>query len=192
MFKLLRPLASCLAAATALAGLASPLASAEIQKRMILCQGGKLCPWFQARVAPPKGWIEDKEGGAQHFVEMFLPDKKEVSESDPLIYVQTSYHRDQQTLVENVKMNQDLWRKSEPQVRIAALAPVPRGAGKEPFQVFLYENPSRPEQAFEKMAYGLEPLPDGGHYILTIADTAPTRQAIDDSSEAFQTILGGL
>jgi hypothetical protein len=156
MFKLLRPLASGLAAAAALASLASPLASAEIQKMMLVCQSGKLCPWFQARVAPPKGWVEDKDAGAKHFVEMFLPDKKDVGESDPLIYVQTSYHRDQQTLAENVKMNQDLWRKSEPKVRVTALPSVPRGAGKEPFQVFLYENPSHPEQAFEKMAYGLD------------------------------------
>jgi hypothetical protein len=192
MFKSMRPRALGLAAAAAFAGLASPLSSAEIQKMMVLCQGGKLCPWFQARVAPPKGWIEDKDEGAKHFVAMFLPDKTDVGENDPMIYVQTSYHRDQQTLAENVKMNQDLWRKSEPKARITALAPAPRGAGKEPFQVFLYENPSRPEQAFEKMAYGLEPLPDGGHYILTVADTASTRKAIDDSSEAFQAILGGL
>jgi hypothetical protein len=192
MFRFWRLSALAFAAAAACAGLSPASASAEIRKLMTVCGGQKLCPWFQAAVAPPKGWIVDKAQGEQHFVTMLVPDKKDIGEDDPLIYVQTSYHRDQQTLDANIKMNQDLWRKSEPDVRITPLGTVARGAGKAPFQIFLYENPTHPQQAFEKMAFTIEPQPDGSHYMLTVVDTAGNRKAIDDSSEAFQAVLGGL
>ena len=114
------------AAAAALASLSPISATAEIRKMMNVCGGQKLCPWFQSTVAPPKGWIVDKAQGEQHFVTMLVPDKKELGDDDPLIYVQTSYHRDQQTLDANIKMNQDLWRKSEPNVRITPLVLITR------------------------------------------------------------------
>ena len=192
MFRFRRLSGLAFAAAAALASLSPISATAEIRKMMNVCGGQKLCPWFQSTVAPPKGWIVDKAQGEQHFVTMLVPDKKELGDEDPLIYVQTSYHRDQQTLDANIKMNQDLWRKSEPNVRITSLGTVARGGGKEPFQVFLYENPTHPRQAFEKMAFTTEPQPDGSHYILTVVDTAANRKAIDDSSAAFQAVLGGL
>jgi hypothetical protein len=192
MFRFQRMSGLALIAAAAFASLSPMSASAEIRKMAVICEGQKLCPWFQSSVVPPKGWVEDKAMGAQHFVTMLVPDKKQLGPEDPFIYVQTSYHRDQQTLDENVKMNQDIWRKSEPKVRITPLGTAARGAGKEPFQVFLYENPTHPQQAFEKMAFTSEKQPDGSHYIVTVVDTAGNRKAIDDSSAAFQAVLGGL
>ena len=191
MFRFRRMSGLAFTAAAALTCLWPIGASAEIRKMMTMCEGQKLCPWLQSSVAPPKGWVVDKAQGEQHFVTMLVPDKKEIGEDDPLIYVQTSFHRDQQTLDANIKMNQDLWRKSEPDVRITPLGTVARGAGKEPFQVFLYENPTHPQQAFEKMAFASEKQPDGSHYIVTVVDTAGNRKAIDDSSAAFQAVLGG-
>jgi hypothetical protein len=180
-------------AATAFAAFASSNASAEIKKVMSACEAQKLCAWLPATVAPPEGWVEDKESSAQHFVTMLVPDKDNLGFDDPIIYVQISYRRDQQTLAENVRMNQDIWRKSEPKVRITPLGTVARGGGgKDAFQAFLYENPTHPKQAFEKMAFALEKLPDGGHYILTVVDTAATRKAVEDSSAAFQAVLSGL
>ena len=147
---------------------------------MVICHSQKLCPWYQSTVTPPPGWMEDKDASNQHLVTMLVPDKKELSFDDPIIYIQTSLHLDQQTLDENVRMNQDIWRKSEPKARITPLGTVARGGGKEPFQVFLYENPTHPKQAFEKMAFGLEKQPDGSHYILTVCDSAANRKAIED------------
>ena len=191
MFRFSHRLGPALAIIAAIAPLSAP-ASAEIQKMMTACPGQKLCAWLHTELAPPKGWVEDKDDGESNFVTMLVPDKQELGDDDPLIYVQTSYHRDQQTLDANIEMNQDLWRKSEPDVRITSLGTVARGAGKEPFQVFLYENPTHPRQAFEKMAFTTEPQPDGSHYILTVVDTAGNRKAIEDSSAAFQAVLGGL
>jgi hypothetical protein len=192
MFQFRRVSGLAFLAATFFATLSPSTASAEIKKMMAVCGGQKLCPWFQSTVSAPKGWVEDKASGERHFVTMLVPDKKELGFDDPLIYVQTSYHRDQQTLDENIRMNQDLWRKSEPKVRITRLGSTPRSAGREPFQVFLYENPAREQQAFEKIAFAMEKQPDGSHYILTVVNTAASRRAIDDSSAAFAAILGGL
>ena len=187
MLRLLLRLAAVIAAAV----LASPAhhASAEIQKLMQMCPGQKLCPWFKAVVSPPPGWVEDKEFGTSRFVTALFPDKGELGPKDPLIYVQVSWHRDRQTLEENIADNQRLWRKSEPRVKITPLPDVARGDGKTAFKVFLYENPTHPKQAFETIAFALEPQPDGNHYIITVVDTASNRHAIDASRDAYRAIL---
>jgi len=177
--------------AVALALLAVP-ASAEIQKLMQMCPGQKLCPWFKAVVAPPKGWVEDQEFGSAHFITALLPDKAKLGPQDAMIYVQVSLHRDEQTLDENIAQNQGIWRQKEPRVKITPLPDAARAGDRAPFKVFLYENPTHPRQAFEMMAFGLETQPDGAHYIITVVDTASNRKAIDASREAYLAVLGGL
>ena len=167
-------------------------ASAEIQKLMQMCPGQRLCPWFKAVVAAPKGWAEDQEFGSAHFLTALFPDKKKLGPEDPMIYVQVSLHRDNQALDENIAQNQGIWKQKEPRVKITALPDVPRGGDRAPFKVFLYENPTRPKQAFEMMAFTLEKEPDGSHYIITVVDTAVNRKAIDASREAYLAVLGGI
>jgi hypothetical protein len=167
-------------------------ASAEIQKLMQMCPGQKLCPWFKAVVAPPKGWVEDQEFGSAHFITVLLPDKAKVGAQDAMIYAQVSLHRDEQTLDENIAQNQGIWRQKEPRVKITPLPDAARGGERTPFKVFLYENPTHPKQAFEMMAFGSEKVPDGSHYIITVVDTAASRQAIDASREAYLAVLAGL
>jgi len=172
--------------------LASAGNSAEIQKLMQMCPGQKLCAWYRADVAPPKGWVEDKEFGGAHFITALLPDQPKLGPEAPLIYIQVGLHQDHQTLEENIAQNQGIWRKSEPKAKITPLPDAPRGGGKPPFKVFLYENPTHPKQAFELTAFAAEPQPDGSHYIITVVDTASNRKAIDASREAFLAVLGGL
>ena len=177
--------------AAALGLLAAP-ASAEIQKLMQMCPGQKLCPWFKAVVAAPRGWAEDREFGSAHFITALFPDKPKLTPQDPMIYAQVSLHRDDQTLEENIAQNQGIWRQKEPRVKITPLPDVARGGDRAPFKVFLYENPAHPRQAFELMAFGLETQPDGAHYIITVVDTASNRKAIDTSREAYLAVLAGL
>ena len=91
-----------------------------------------------------------------------------------------------------LEQNQGIWRKSEPQVKITPMSDVTRSGGSAPFKVFLYANPTHPKQAFEMTAFGLEPQPDGSHYIITVVTTASNRKAIDDSKTAYQAILAQL
>jgi hypothetical protein len=69
---------------------------------------------------------------------------------------------------------------------------VPRAEGKEPFKLFLCENPSRPQQAFETIGYAFETLPNGERYFLTVVDTASNKAAIEASREAFLAVMKGL
>jgi hypothetical protein len=84
--------------------------SAEVKKLMSTCPGQKLCAWYQSTVTPPKGWLEDKDAGAQNHVTFLLPDKDDLDFNDPMIYVQTSLEPGTDTLDAIVAVNQAQWR----------------------------------------------------------------------------------
>jgi len=192
MFRSCLSFGSVLALAATMAALSSAPASAGVRKMMSMCPQSKMCAWLHADVTPPKGWVEDKEYGEHNKVTVLVLDKPDLAAEDPMIYVQTGLRAQPQTLDENIKANQDIWRKSEPTVRITALGTVARAGGKEPFKLFPYENPTRPQQAFEKIAFTFDTQPNGDVYVFTIVDTAAGRKAIDDSNDAYQAVLAGL
>jgi hypothetical protein len=59
-------------------------------------------------------------------------------------------------------------------------------------RVVLYQNPFKPKQAFETIAYGFAIQPNGDRYFLTVVDTAASKTAIDASSDDFLAVLKGL
>jgi hypothetical protein len=182
-----------LLALAALSALAAPTAAQAEIKKMMLLRAGKLCPWFEATVTPPKGWILDQKETETDLVTILLPDKKNLSPSDPLIYVQTSYRPDA-TAFDDIVADDlaNLRKESTARAKMTPIGEAPRAAGKAPFKVFLFENPDKPRQAVEKIAYALETLPNGERYFLTVVDTAADRHAIDESSSAYLEILAGL
>jgi hypothetical protein len=151
--------------------------SAEVKKLMSTCPGQKLCAWYQSTVTPPKGWLEDKD---------------DLDFNDPMIYVQTSFEPGTDTLDAIVAVNQAQWRKQEPKGTITPAGTAPRASGTAPFELFLYQNPFKPKQAFETIAYGFAIQPNGDRYFLTIVDTAASKTAIDASSDDFLAVLKGL
>jgi hypothetical protein len=167
-------------------------ASAEIRKLVTICPGQKLCAWFQSTVTPPKGWVEDRDAGAQNHVTILLPDKDDVDFSDPMIYVQTSYEPGADTLDAIIAVNQAQWRKQAPKGSITPIGTAPRADGAAPFKLFLYQNPDQPKQAFETIAYGFATLANGERYFLTVVDTAADKAAIDTSNDDFLAVLKGL
>ena len=159
---------------------------------MTICPGQKLCAWFQSTVTPPKGWVEDRDAGAQNHVTILLPDKDDVDFSDPMIYVQTSYEPGADTLDAIIAVNQAQWRKQAPKGSITPIGTAPRADGAAPFKLFLYQNPDQPKQAFETIAYGFATLANGERYFLTVVDTAADKAAIDTSNDDFLAVLKGL
>lgn len=183
----------CAAASLVIAALASNgAASAEVRKMMTACPGQKLCAWFQSTVTPPKGWVEDKDAGGRNRVTILLPDKDDLDFNDPMIYVQTAYEPGPATLEAIIAANQAQWRKEEPKGSIAPIGSAPRAGGDAPFELFLYQNPDKPKQAFEKIAYGFVTTSNGERYFLTVVDTAANKTAIDASSDDFLAVLKGL
>jgi len=167
-------------------------ASAEIKKLMSTCPGQTLCAWFQSPVTPPKGWVEDKDAGEQNHVTILLPDKEDLDFNDPMIYVQTSFEPGTETLEAIIAVNQAQWRKQEPKGSITPAGTAARINGEAPFRLFLYQNPDKPKQAFETIAYGFATQPNGERYFLTVVDTAASKAAIDKSSDDFLAVLKGL
>ena len=167
-------------------------ASADVKKLMTMCPGQKLCAWFQSTVTPPKGWVEDKDAGERNHVTILLPDKDDVDFNDPMIYVQTSYEPGSDTLDAIIAVNQAQWRKQAPKGSITPIGTAPRADGAAPFKLFLYRNPDQSKQAFETIAYGFTPLPNGERYFLTVVDTAADKAAIDKSNDDFLAVLKGL
>ena len=171
---------------------AATSAHAEIKKMMAM-RGDKLCPWFQSTLTPPKGWVLDAKASAAHFVTILAPNKKALTFADPMIYAQTAYRPDATAFDDIVAADLAILTKSATaRAKITPIGEAPRAAGKAPFKLYLFENPDEPKQAVEKIAYGLETLPNGERYFLTVVDTAGNRRAIDESSPAYLEILAGL
>jgi hypothetical protein len=164
---------------------------AEIQNRASTECPGKICFWYQSMVTPPKGWKIDEAESAAHHLTILFPDKKKLDFRDPMIYVQTS--KDADPVDKIIARNLDDFRKeATPRAKFTDIGEAPRAEGKPPFKLYLFENPDAPRQAVEKLAFGVEVLPNGEHYFLIVVDTAANRRAIDDSSAAFLEILKGL
>jgi len=167
-------------------------AAAEVRKMMSMCPGQKLCAWYQSTATPPKGWVEDKDAGEQNHVTILLPDKKDIDFNDPMIYVQTSLEPGTDTLEAIIAVNQSQWRKQEPKGSITPIGTAPRANGGAPFKLFLYQNPDKPKQAFETIAYGFAIQSNGERTFLTVVDTAASKAAIDKSNDDFLAVLKGL
>ena len=159
---------------------------------MSMCPVQKLCAWYQSTVTPPKGWVEDKDAGEANRVTILLPDKANLSFNDPMIYVQTSSEPGTDTLDAIIAVHQARWRKEEPKGAITPAGTAPRASGAAPFKLFLYQNPDKPKQAFETIAYGFAIQPNGERYFLTVVDTAANKAAIDKSNDDFLAVLKGL
>ena len=187
-----RRLGAAATLAVVLAFIGATGGAAEVEKRMSMCPGQKLCAWFQSTVTPPKGWVEDTDAGAANHVTILLPDKDEVDFNDPMIYVQTSLEAGSETLEAIIAVNQSQWRRQEPKGSITPLGTAPRADGAPPFKLFLYQNPDKPKQAFETIAYGFAIQPNGERYFLTVVDTAATKTAIDKSNGDLLAVLKGL
>jgi hypothetical protein len=109
-----------------------------------------------------------------------------------MIYVQTSSEPGPDTLDAIIAVNQAQWRKKEPKGSITPAGTAPRASGAAPFELFLYQNPDKPKQAFETIAYGFAIQPNGERYFLTVVDTAANKAAIDKSNDDFLAVLKGL
>ncbi len=188
----MRTFALCVAAVAAL--LAAAPAKADIRKIVHLCgeQGAqaRLCPSFELALTPPAGWVQDKAATRANGVQVLVPQGRTFGNAEALIYVRVSLRENrEQPLAEFVRVSQQRWRNAVPDTRIAGLADAARGAGKPPFLVFAYENPSRPQQAHERVAFGLDSDGDGNSYVLTVVMTGRSQKALERADAPYKAFL---
>lgn len=181
--------------AAVLAAVASSApARAEVRKFVTICgrneQGVRLCPSFALMLTPPEGWVEDAAASKQNGVQMLVPRGQTFGSAETAIYVKVSYRTDKnQPLSDFVRTSQERWRKAVPDTTIAALPEQLRDNGKPAFLLFRYENPSRPQQAHEIVAFGLDADKDGNEYVLMIVATTGAKKFLERADGPYKAFL---
>jgi len=163
-------------------------AGAEIKKFMNICDG-KMCPFYELVATPPQGWAAEKDASKQNKVQMFVPRGKNFGNADALIYVKVSYKDKDLDLSQFISNSQQRWRGAVPDSKITKMPVVERTNGKAAFQPYQYENPGRPDQPFEYVAFGEDNDNEGNTFTLMIAVTGGDRKAIENAFAPYQAFL---
>jgi hypothetical protein len=167
--------------------------AARLQGYMWLCQDQKeTCWWHKAVVSPPKGWIEDTAWTQRYRAAVFFQNGDK-ARNKPLMYVRAHNGDKEQDLEGYIRVAQERWAKRLPDSTIEPLADVERGA-KPTFKIFLYRNPSQPEQAFELTAFmkDVDDAHQGQTYFFQVVLAAPSLTVLENAKPAFFELLGNL
>ena len=151
-----------------------------------------ICWWHKAVVEPPKGWAENETWTMRYKALVMFPDGRN-DKTKPVMYVRT--HSGDKTLAldEYIRVAQERWKGRIPDSSIEPLADLDR-AGKPGFKVYLYRNPSQPEQAFELTAFMKDV--DAAHpeqtYFFQVVLSSPSMDELEKAKPAFYELLGKL
>jgi hypothetical protein len=170
-----------------------PASAAEIKGIAQLCEEKKqICFWHKTAAAPPKGWIED-EDWTQRYEAMVMFENGDKSKSKPVMYVRTHNGDAKLDLDSYIRTAQENWKQRVPDSSIEALPDFER-EGKPGFKVFLYKNPTTPEQTFELTAFMKDV--DSEHpdqtYFFQIVLSSSNRKVLERAKPAFYELLGKL
>jgi hypothetical protein len=164
-------------------------ARAEVQKFIVKC-GDKLCPYFHIALTPPHGWVLDARATWHNKVQMMVPKGTDFASAPALIYVQVFPHRDKsQTLADFARASDERWRAHVKDAKISALPTVKRANGKPGFLRFVFENPSKKEQAYELGAFGIDTDKDGNEFVLDVVMTGADKAALDSAEKDYVAFL---
>lgn len=172
---------------------ATSAVAARLQGYMWFCTDKKeMCWWHKAVVAPPKGWIED-EAWTKRYKAVVLFQNGDKSRSKPVMYVRAHSGDKDLALDKYISVAQERWSRKVPDSVIEPLADFER-AGKPGLKVFLYKNPSQPEQAFELTAFmkDVDVTHPQQTYFFQVVLASPTMQALEGAKPAFYELLGNL
>jgi hypothetical protein len=151
-----------------------------------------MCVWHMAVVSPPEGWAEDKEW-TQRYRAFTIFRKGKKGKNDPLIYLRAHSGDKALSIEEYVSVAQERWKK---RMTTSTIEPQPDlvRAGKPALKLYLYKNPSTPEQAFELTAF-LKDVDDanpGETYFFQAVLVSPTLEGLEQARPAFLEMLGRL
>lgn len=187
---------ACMAAAALMAPLAmGPAAIGAELKGFVYPCAEKMCFWHKAVFAPPKGWREDEAWTRRYKAAVLFPESG-ASRSDPMIYVRAHSGQRDLDIADYVRSAQERWKKELPDSTIEPQPDVVR-PGKPTLKVFLYRNPSTPDQAFELTAFTKDnnTAPNtnpADMYFFQAVLIAPSMSALEKAKPAFLDLLGRL
>ena len=170
-----------------LASAAAPVQAADIAWLMSNCESGKLCPWWQVKLSPPKGWkVDEKFGKARKSSVLMLTDN---AAADPLIYVNTSYNGAKESLDVRIARSEADWRERQPDVQIERLPDLPRASGEAPFRLYRYRNPSNARQPLEYVGWAEHVDAKGNHFVFIGGLSHADEKVIEREKAAFLQVL---
>jgi hypothetical protein len=160
-------------------------ASAEVEKFMQVGDG-QLRPYFRLKFTPPQGWMQDAKATQESGMPIYVPKGKTFVDAPALMYIRVSYNADKHSMEKFIEVAHERWKNSVKDTQIEKLAGEKRANGKADFQIYHFVNPSKPQQAYEVMAYGEDTDIDGNSYFLMIALTAAAQKAIDSAEADYR------
>ncbi len=184
MTKRLLPASGAILAFTLAAG----AAQAEVRKLMKIGPG-TLIPHFELVLTPPKDWVEEKEASKETGVQILVPRGRHFGNAPALMYVKISHRQDKQSLEDFVGNSQKRWREQVSDTKIDKLTDVQRASRQPAFASYRYENPSRPQQRFEAVSFGIDKDHDGNEFFVMVALTGRDKKAIDQGMTPYNAFL---
>jgi len=167
--------------------------AAEIKGYAVHCPEKKqICFWHKAVVAPPPGWIED-EDWTSRYQAMVLFENGDQSSDKPMMYLRAHAREKGLVLDKYVSAAQEHWQKAHPDCSIKPLADFER-KDKPGFKVYLYKNPSQPEQAYELTAFTKDTdnvHPDQTYFFQAVL-VSPSMDELERAKPAFYELLAKL
>ena len=160
-------------------------AGAEVEK-FIQIGDGQLRPYFRLKFTPPAGWVQDAKATQENGLPIYVPQGMNFGNAPALMYIKVSYNSDKRSIEKFIEVAHERWRAAEKETKIEKIAGEKRANGKADFQIYHFVNPSRPQQAYELMAYGEDADKDGNSYFLMIALTAAAQKAIDAAEADYR------
>ena len=163
-------------------------ARAEIDKIMHFTDGA-MHPEFRLKFSPPAKWTEDIAASKKNGLPIYVPAGTSFGSAPAVMYARVTYNSDRQSMDKYVEVAHQRWQAAELDVKIDPLANESRTNGSRPFRVYHFVNPSRPQQAYELMAYGEDKDKDGNNFFVMIGLSGATQDAIDKAEPSFRTAL---
>jgi hypothetical protein len=148
-------------------------------------------------VMPPKGWIE-AEDWSYRYKSLVLFENGDRSADKPMMYLQVEPAWKDETLEKFIENVEKKWKSGNRDSTIVRLADFER-KNKPSFKVFLYRNPSNPEQAFELTAFTQDvdaARLDARHperiYDIQGVLVSPDKEGLERTKAAFYELLANL
>jgi hypothetical protein len=158
---------------------------AEVEK-FIQLGDRQLRPFFRLKFTPPQRWVQDAKATQENGMPIYLPKGKTFGDAPALMYIRVSYNSDKRSMEKFIEVAHERWKNAVDDTQIEKLTGESRANGKAAFQIYHFVNPSKPQQAYELMAYGEDADKDGNTYFLMIALTAATQKAIDAADADYR------
>jgi hypothetical protein len=165
-------------------------AKSEVMLFLDLCGAQMICPSYQLVVTPPPGWVIEEEATRRYMIQMLVPKGKTFGNAEALIYVKVYRHADRkQPLADYAQRSNARWRVAVPDSKISRLTDVARANGKPGFVRFAYENPSRPEQAYEMDAFGYDSDKEGHEFVLQVVMSGRAKKQLELAEKDYIAFL---